>query len=108
MATTNFLKILQTLTKHDVKFVVVGAMSAALQGAQISTFDIDIIHERSAENITRLVAALAELDATHRGHPAKLPVDREALAGLGHAADDAIRVARYSGTDRRRAGFRGD
>jgi hypothetical protein len=27
MATTDFLKILQTLSEHEVKFVVVGAMS---------------------------------------------------------------------------------
>jgi hypothetical protein len=61
-------EILRSLVEHEVEFIVVGAVSATLQGAPISTFDLDIVHHRSPENLTRLLAALQELDAHYREH----------------------------------------
>ena len=80
----DFLKILKILHQHDVEFVVVGATSAALQGAQISTFDLDIVHNRSKENTCRLEAALRELGAVYRGHPARIIPTQKHLESPGH------------------------
>jgi hypothetical protein len=44
----------------------VGGVAAVLEGAPISTFDLDIVHDRSPENVTRLLSALADLDARYR------------------------------------------
>jgi predicted nucleotidyltransferase len=61
-------EIVRTLLEHKVEFIVVGGVCAALQGAPITTFDLDIVHRRSAKNLTRLLAALRELDAHYREH----------------------------------------
>jgi predicted nucleotidyltransferase len=58
--------ILEVLTRHRVDFIVVGGVSAVLQGAPINTFDLDLVHSRSPENLTRLLVALQELDAHYR------------------------------------------
>ena len=50
----DFFEILNVLCAHEVQFIVVGGVSALLNGAPIMTFDLDIVHERSPENITFL------------------------------------------------------
>ncbi len=56
-------ELIETLTRHRVELVVIGGMAAVLQGAPYSTFDVDIVYRRSADNLDRLQAALDELDA---------------------------------------------
>lgn len=51
--------------------MLVGALSAVLQGAPVMTLDVDIVHRRADENIDRLLDALTTLDAYFRGHPDK-------------------------------------
>ena len=55
--TVDFAAILETLSANHVDFVVVGGVSAVLNGAPISTFDLDIVHSRAPENIDRLLQA---------------------------------------------------
>ncbi len=82
---TDFRRIVRVLLDHDVDFLVVGALASVLQGAPISTFDIDIVHERSPENVERLQEALEALDARYRGPGNRdLTPDSEDLAGEGH------------------------
>jgi hypothetical protein len=65
--------------------VVVGGVAAVLNGAPISTLDLDIVHARSEENLDRLLAALTELDARYRDLTGRvLRPERSALAGDGH------------------------
>jgi hypothetical protein len=45
----DFLAILRSLAQHEVEFIVVGGISAVLQGAPIATFDLDVVHSRSSE-----------------------------------------------------------
>lgn len=66
MQTVRFGQILETLANHEVEFIVVGNVSAVLQGAPVTTFDLDIVHSRSDENLPRLLAALQDLDAFYR------------------------------------------
>jgi hypothetical protein len=52
-----------TLARHDVRFVLIGALGATLHGFPRDTRDADITPARDAENLARLAAALRELDA---------------------------------------------
>jgi len=79
----DFLKILKTLTEAEVDFVLVGALSAAIQGAQVSTFDVDIVHGRSEDNLLRLESALESMNAHFRGHDDLTPTV-EHLRTPGH------------------------
>ena len=78
-------EILRTLVRHDVEFIVVGGMAAALLGAPVVTQDLDVVHARTPENIGRLLNALAELEAIYRTDPIrKISPDASHLEGPGH------------------------
>jgi hypothetical protein len=68
-----------------VRFVLVGGVAAVVEGAPISTLDVDIVHDPAPDNVRRLIAALHELGARYRTRP---ELDRsptaEALTGPGH------------------------
>jgi hypothetical protein len=66
MQTGSFDSILRTLVRHQIDFIVVGGVSAVLQGAPILTFDLDIVHRRTPENIARLHHALSDIESVHR------------------------------------------
>lgn len=55
--------ILRTLNDHNVRYVVVGALGATLQGSPLRTDDIDICPQPERGNLARLAEALAELNA---------------------------------------------
>ena len=77
--------LLQTLIKHNVDFIIVGGVGAVLQGAPLSTFDLDIVHSQSGPNLERLKEALLELDARLREHKSqKISPQIKHLAGSGH------------------------
>jgi hypothetical protein len=76
-----FLEILKVLTRHRVDFIVVGGVSAVLHGAPVTTFDLDVVHARTPENITRLLSALEELDGVYRAQP-----ERRRRPDLSHLA----------------------
>ncbi len=66
-----------------MRFVLVGGVAAVIEGAPIATFDLDVVPDRDARNIDRLVGALAELKAHYRGRPHLGPAS-DALRGPGH------------------------
>lgn len=79
--------LLGELAASDVAFVLVGGLAAVAQGAPITTFDVDIVHERSDANVAKLVAVLTTLDARYRGRPRGevLRPTAEILKGPGHS-----------------------
>jgi hypothetical protein len=79
--------ILDTLLEHQVEFVLVEALAAVAQGGPVTTHDVDIVHARTPENLDRLLAALARMNARYRGRAptSPLPPDRAALATTGHS-----------------------
>jgi hypothetical protein len=83
MATQSFLRILQLLEGHGVEYVVVGGVAAVLQGAPVTTFDIDALVKVDDANADRLLAALQALEARYREHSALGPTRDDLLAG-GH------------------------
>jgi predicted nucleotidyltransferase len=85
MTKPDFGGLLQTLVDRGVDFLVVGGVSAVLQGATLNTFDLDIVHSTEPANIARLLAALRELDAYYRAQPDKrLRPDQTHLSSPGH------------------------
>ncbi|MGH7701983.1 MAG: hypothetical protein ACREMO_02735 [Gemmatimonadales bacterium] len=56
-------RIITTLGRHGVRYVLIGAVAARLQGFPRLTADADITPARDPDNLARLAAALNELDA---------------------------------------------
>jgi hypothetical protein len=80
-----FKEALEVLARFQVDFVVVGGVAAVLGGAPISTFDLDIVHDRSPDNVGRLLGALTDLDARYRDLTGRvLRPEPHALEGEGH------------------------
>lgn len=84
MNTLDFRGILRVLLAHRVEFIVVGGLSATLQGVPLVTFDIDILRRRTPENIARLLDALRKLEAHTYFDPRKLVPNESHLSGPGH------------------------
>jgi hypothetical protein len=69
----DFERVIATLVRHDVRFVVVGGLAMVLQGSNHITQDIDVSYPREPEMFERLASALAELHPRLRGAPEGLP-----------------------------------
>ena len=71
-------RAITTLVRHEVDFVLIGGLAGALHGSPAATNDADICPARTPENLTRLAAALVELDARSRteSEPDGLAFDR--------------------------------
>lgn len=59
-------RLIETLNRHEVTFVLVGGVSAVAHGATRPTRDLDCVVERGQKNLTRLAAAMRELNARLR------------------------------------------
>ncbi len=91
---------------------MVGGVCAVLHGAPVATFDLDVVHSRSPENVARLLKALESLEAHYRLSPEKKvrptgshlssavhqllmtrfgPLDVLGLIGAGHEYSDLAR-----------------
>jgi hypothetical protein len=60
-----YLDILEVLAEHQVEHIVVGGVAAILEGAPVSTFDLDIVPDPAPDNRERLLMALRELEARY-------------------------------------------
>lgn len=56
-------KILATLARHRVQYVVIGGFAATLYGCPEQTFDLDILYADTPMNRKRLLAALRSIKA---------------------------------------------
>lgn len=84
MTRARFGEILRLLATAEVEFIVVGMTAGILQGAPVTTLDLDIVHRRSPENVARLLRVLATIDAIYRHDPRKLHPQESHLIGPGH------------------------
>lgn len=62
----DFTRILVTLHRHEVEFIVVGGVAAALAGSPAVTFDVDIVYQLTGDNVERLDRALGEMKARYK------------------------------------------
>ncbi len=78
--------ILEGLIKADIKFILVGGLAAVVQGAPVTTMDVDIVHNRSSENIAKLFEFLKSIDAIYRRPDDKIIAPKEEdFSGQVHA-----------------------
>lgn len=101
-------RLITTLARHAVEYILVGAVAARLQGFPRLTADADITPATDAANLERLAAALRELHARvyTESVPEGLPFDISAAmlerARMWNLVTDAGRldiIFQPSGTD---------
>jgi hypothetical protein len=107
-ATFDPAAVLGVLRDHQVRFVLIGGIAAAIHGSPYVTTDVDVTPQADRQNLERLSAALVELDARTRaeGVPEGLPFAHDAES-LGRAtiwnltthSGDLDLVLRPAGTD---------
>ncbi len=61
-----YFQLLELLSRHDVDFIVVGGVAAILEGVPITTLDLDVVYDRSPENLERLLEVLQTVEASYR------------------------------------------
>jgi len=77
--------LLKGLSKARVEFILVGGIAAVVQGAPITTFDLDIVHRQTPENIQKMIKFLASVEAIQRRPDDKvIKPDVRDLKGKGH------------------------
>jgi predicted nucleotidyltransferase len=78
--------LIELLADAEVEFVIVGGMAAVVQGVPVTTFDLDIVHNRAEANTKKLLAFLRTIHARYRGHPPdkKIELSEAAFLGRGH------------------------
>lgn len=78
-------ELLEGLLEADVDFILVGGLAAVIQGAPITTMDVDIVQSQAPENIAKLLSFLKSINAFHRRLDDKLIEPKEAdFSGKGH------------------------
>lgn len=83
---SNFEALLTELARAEVDFIVIGGVAAVLHGVPIGTFDLDLVHSRSAKNRRRLARILREVGACYREHlPERfVPTEHDLASPLHH------------------------
>jgi hypothetical protein len=79
-------EILEGLLKANIAFILVGGLATVVQGAPITTLDVDIVHSRLPKNIVNLMKFLRSVDAVYRRPDDKTIAPKEEdFAHMGHA-----------------------
>ena len=75
-------RVIALLNRHEVNYILIGGLAAAMHGSPTVTIDIDICYDREPANLARLESALAEVHARLRDAPEDLPfrLDARSLA----------------------------
>ena len=83
IALLRFDGILKVLVDHGVEFILVGGVAAVLEGAPLSTLDVDVVFLRRDENLPPLLDALRALNARYADPAGRHIVpDADKLAAL--------------------------
>jgi hypothetical protein len=77
--------LLARLASSGTDFVLVGAPAAVAQGAPLTTFDVDVVHRRGADNVDRLLGTGHQLLTTDLG-----PLDVLGAIEGGRGYDDLL------------------
>jgi predicted nucleotidyltransferase len=83
----NPARIFETLDRHGVDYLTIGAWAVIAHGYVRATADIDVMARLDSENMVRLAAASSEINARRRGVDAdKLGIDPTDPQVLGNGA----------------------
>lgn len=72
---TDYDKLIPLLVDHKIEFIIVGGAAATAHGSARLTLDLDVVYERSSENLRRVIDALKSVQPYLRGAPPGLPFD---------------------------------
>lgn len=80
----DYLRLLGSLTKADVRFVIVGGTAAVLHGSSTATYDLDILVRFDLESCQKLLVALSGLHPrlAHSTDKRPMSLTAEELAGF--------------------------
>lgn len=80
----SFREILKRLADHQVEFIVIGGVAAAIQGSPMATLDVDVCTTFDDQNLARLIEALRDINPKQRMRPDRmpLPLEVERLRGV--------------------------
>jgi predicted nucleotidyltransferase len=73
MNSASFENLLQALSDAKVDFILIGGVAAVAMGSARATFDVDVVHDQSPDNLARIVTALGSHAPYPRGAPTGLP-----------------------------------
>ncbi len=92
-------RMLSALADGEVRFILIGGMAAVLYGDVGVTVDIDVVPERTDENLERLAEALCGLGARFRteGEPDGLTFDCSAQFFRNLPPDAIVNMTTVSG-----------
>ena len=76
-------EILIRLADAQVEAIVVGMTSGVIQGVPTTTWDLDVVHRRTPENVERLLRVLEDLDVA-RGDARRIRPGATHLLGPRH------------------------
>lgn len=77
--------IIEGLLMSDIQFILVGGLAAVIQGAPVTTMDVDIVHQQSSNNISKLFDFLTSIHAIYRRPDNKIiPLKKADLSSMGH------------------------
>jgi predicted nucleotidyltransferase len=81
----NLNALLKGLSEAGIEFIIVGGMAAVAQGAPVTTFDLDIVHHQTDDNIKKLSVFLKSINAFQRRPDDKIiePTEKD-LKAKGH------------------------
>jgi hypothetical protein len=74
------IQVLEHLTLHGVRFVVIGSFGGRLWGSNIVADDLDICHAPDRKNYRALAAALREMNARLSGRREEIPFSLDATS----------------------------
>lgn len=78
--------IIEGLIEADIKFILVGGLATVVQGAPVTTMDVDIVHLQTSSNISKLYNFLKSVKAIYRRPDDKIIEPQEQdLSEMGHA-----------------------
>jgi predicted nucleotidyltransferase len=86
--------ILAALERHDVRYVLIGGLAANAHGVRRTTRDVDVIVDRSRDNLERLADAARELKVGSPVIDSRLreldPLDADDLARAANVSLDTV------------------
>lgn len=72
------VSICRILNEERVDYVVIGGFASVILGSPLPTEDIDVLPDRSSENLTRLAHALRRMNAMIRTEGEAIPARMDA------------------------------